>query len=105
MASFGFFTLLTRSLSFAVFLSKITENLFEEGVRIHSSFPSPPLLLSLQLLCHSMLDDAADELEVVGGAADCGVHAGPDEGADGREAGGQRHAVLGRSVVRGVLLV
>ena len=60
---------------------------------------TPPFTASsLQLLCHGVLDDAADELEVVGGAADCGVHAGPDEGADGREARGQRHAVLGRSV-------
>ena len=57
---------------------------------------TPPFTASsLQLLSHSMLDDAADELEVVGGAADCGVHAGPDEGADGREARGQRHAVIG----------
>ena len=41
-----------------------------------------------------MLQDAADELDVVGGAADGGRHAGPEEGADGREAGGQRCAVL-----------
>ena len=42
-----------------------------------------------------MLDDVAHELEVVSGAADGGGHAGPDEGADGREVGGQRKAVVG----------
>ena len=42
-----------------------------------------------------MFDDVAHELEVVCGAADGGRHAGPDEGADGREARGQRKAVVG----------
>ena len=40
-----------------------------------------------------MFEDAADELDVVGGGADGGVHAGAEERAHRREAGGQRHAI------------
>ena len=44
-----------------------------------------------------MFEDAADELDVVRGGADGGVHAGAEEGAHRREAGRQWHAV-GRGV-------
>ena len=53
--------------------------------------PPPPL----PLLCQSVLDDVAHELDVVGGAADRGRHPGLQEGPDGREVRGRRHAVLG----------
>ena len=43
-----------------------------------------------------MFEDAADELDVVRGGADGGVHAGAEEGAHRREAGGKRDAVRGR---------
>ena len=42
-----------------------------------------------------MFEDAADELDVVRGGADGGVHAGAEERAHRREAGGKRNAVRG----------